>query len=302
MKNKKPLIICAIIALCAGILLLCMAGRGQKHSHAIIATNFVGYDFARAITGDKSEVKMLLKPGAEMHDYEPTPQDIIDITNAEFFIYVGGESEKWVADILRDNNIDEGKTIRMMDFVDLKKEDGEEDEYDEHIWTSPVNAIRIIEAIRDRFIAKRPGELDKYTDNAAKYTAKLKTLDTDIREIVDGAKRKTLVFADRFPFRYFVDEYGLDYLAAFPGCAEQTEASSSTIAELVNKIKSESIPIVLKMELTSDSLAWTVSDETGARILMLDSAHNISQEDYDAGITYADIWEDNLDVLWEALN
>lgn len=315
MKVKKILATFGLLALVAAAVVGCVfvINRSQKEQ-SIIATNFVGYDFARAILGNNTEVRMLLKPATEAHSYEPTPQDIIDITNADFFIYVGGESEEWVEDIIKDNNIDKSKTIRLMDFVKLKTEevkegmeeepeegDESEEEYDEHIWTSPLNAIRIIEAMRDRFVAKRPLEQDKYTNNATNYVEKLQTIDKKIRNIVNKAARKELIFADRFPFRYFIDEYGLDYYAAFPGCAEQTEASSATIAFLINKVKADKVPVVLKIELTNGALAENISKETGAKIMTLNAAHNISQEDFDAGKTYTDIMTDNLDVLKEAL-
>lgn len=315
MKVKKILATFGLLALVAAAVVGCVfvINRSQKEQ-SIIATNFVGYDFARAILGNNTEVRMLLKPATEAHSYEPTPQDIIDITNADFFIYVGGESEEWVEDIIKDNNIDKSKTIRLMDFVKLKTEEVKEgmeeepeeseeseEEYDEHIWTSPLNAIRIIEAMRDRFVAKRPLEEDKYTNNAANYVEKLRAIDKKIRNIVKKAARKELIFADRFPFRYFIDEYGLDYYAAFPGCAEQTEASSSTIAFLINKVKADKVPVVLKIELTNGALAENISKETGAKIMTLNAAHNISQEDFDAGKTYTDIMTDNLDVLKEAL-
>ena len=301
MKAKKilaPLILVAVIAGLVAALAIAIPKRGGAK---IIATNFAAYDFARAVTNESGDIKLLIKPAAETHTFEPTPQDIIDIVNADFFIYNGGESEEWVSDLLRDNGVDEGKTIRMMDFVELKQEE-DEDEYDEHIWTSPLNAIRITETIRDRFAAKYPAKAEKYISNTNNYVAKLKDIDQKIREIVKNAKRKVLVFADRFPFRYFVDEYGLDYLAAFPGCSEQTEASSSTIAELTDKVKSEKVPVVLKIELTSDALAKTIASETGAAIRTFSAAHNISQADFESGKTYADIMTDNLKVLEEALN
>lgn len=252
---------------------------------------------------------MLVKPAAETHSFEPTPQDIIDITNADFFIYVGGESDEWVDRVLKDNNISEDKTIRMMDFVNLKQEElkegmaGEDEgEYDEHIWTSPINAIRIIEAIRDRLVAKNPAKLDAYTDNTQKYAAQLQNINQEIRTIVQNSKRKELIFADRFPFRYFVDEYDLDYYAAFPGCSDQTEASSNTVAFLINKVKTDNIPVVLKIELTSGALAQTISAETGAKILTLSAGHNISQADFDSGKTFVDIMTENITILREALN
>lgn len=317
MKLKKLIAALILVALIAGGIIgaVILNNRNKGDRREIIATNFIAYDFARAITGDSSAVKLLLKPGAEAHDFEPSPQDIKDIVDADFFIYTGGESDKWVDGIVKDNNIDTTKIIKMMDFVELKEEEvveGMEDEhgeheeggeeYDEHIWTSPINAIRIIQAMRDRFIAKNPAKDSNYTNNANRYIESLKSIDNEFRDIVKNAKRKNLVFGDRFPFRYFADEYGLSYAAAFPGCSDQTEASSSTISYLINKIKSERIPVVLKIELTNGKLAQTIADETGAKILTLNAAHNISQEQFDKGTTYADIMKENLSVLREALN
>lgn len=302
MKLKKIVAALALVALVVGcgILVATEINRNENEHSKIVVSNFVAYDFARAITGDGS-IKMLIKPATETHNFEPTPQDVTDITNADFFIYNGGESEEWVAELLRDNNIDENKTIRMMDFVELKQEDGE-DEYDEHIWTNPLNAIRIINAIRDRLIAKNTSKLNEYTEKAAKYTDRIMQSDQKIRDIVKNAKHKELIFADRFPFRYFVDEYGLDYYAAFPGCSDQTEASSQTIAELIEKVKANKVPVILKIELTSDSLAQTIAAETGAIIRVLNAAHNVSQADFEAGKSYADFLEQNIEVLEEALN
>lgn len=317
MKLKKYLAAFALVAIIIGgiVGVILLENRNKNEHRNIIATNFVAYDFARAIIGNSANVRMLLKPATESHSYEPTPQDIIDITNADFFIYIGGESDEWVADIIRDNGLDENKTIRLMDFVELKEEEEKEGmeseeeeeeeegeaEYDEHIWTSPRNAVSIIEAMRDRFIARDATKNNEYAENARKYTERIIQIDQKIRKLVSESTRKELIFADRFPFRYFVDEYGLDYYAAFPGCAEQTEASSSTIAFLVDKVKADRVPVVLKIELTSDKLAKTISAETGAKILTLNAAHNISQEEFDAGRTYADILEDNIVVLEEAL-
>ena len=310
---KRFVIVFAIFSMVAALLVGVARSLPKKQADfSIVATNFASYDFARAIVGDAGEVKMLLKPAAEMHDYEPTPQDIVDISKADFFIYTGGESDGWVDNMLRDNNIDLGKTLRLIDFVDLKneeikegmdakdEEEGEE-EIDEHVWTSPVNAIRIVQSLRDHFIAKKPAKLSEFTDNAQKYIYDLEKIDEYIKSLLKSAKRKELIFADRFPFRYFVDEYGLDYYAAFPGCAEQTEASSSTIAFLIDKVKADKIPVVLKIELTNGALAQTIADETGAKVYTLNAAHNISQEDFDAGKTYVDIMYENIEILKKAL-
>lgn len=323
MKNKALSIIGGILAIAiiigASIFMVAKLNQNKKTGD-IISSGFVGYDFARAITGDESDISMLLKPGAEMHDFEPTPEDIINIKNADLFIYVGGESDEWVEELLTDNEIPEEKTLRLMDLVEVKEEelsegmeahedheehehdhDEEEVEYDEHIWTSPVNAIKLINGIKDKLSNIHPENKDIYEKNANTYISRLSDIDREIRNVVANSNKKELIFGDRFPFRYFTDEYGLSYYAAFPGCSEQTEASSKTVAFLIDKAKSDGIKTILKIELTSDKLAKSIADEVGAKVMTLNATHNISSEDFEKGVTYAEIMESNIDVLKEAL-
>lgn len=300
-----------------------------------------------------AQLTMLTAPGAELHDYEPTPADIISIKNADLFIYNGGESDAWVEELLESNEIPATNTLRLMDFVAVKAEDdgnilkpeeseqseesGESEEseepegaaesdnasgssninndYDEHIWTSIPNAIKLINAISDKLsqIASKnhhdsaeaqSGDLEPatfYQENAARYVKTLSDIDSKIRQVVASAPRRELIFADRFPFRYFTDEYGLSYVAAFPGCAEDTEASSGTVARLIDYVKDSSAPVILKLELSSGSLADTIAEETGAKVLTLHSAHNVTKADFDSGLSYTDIMEQNINVLKEAL-
>ena len=345
MRNNNILrTVCAILvvglvvgAIAIGIWKLA-GNRKSGEEVDVLATNFIGYDLARAVVGDTGvKVSMLLKPGAEMHDFEPTPEDIIKIREADLFIYVGGESDEWVEELLDNNEIPEEKVLRLMDLVDVKEEelvegmeeehedeeghehadekhvdeehadeeehertDGEV-EYDEHVWTSPVNAMKMVDGIREKLATIYPEKAEAFARNAEEYNARLMDIDRKIREVVAEGARKELIFGDRFPFRYFVDEYGLDYYAAFQGCSEQTEASSQTIAYLIDKAKAEGVKVILKIELTSDKLAQTIADEVGAKVLTLNAAHNISQEDFEHGVTYAEIMEGNLEALREAL-
>lgn len=167
--------------------------------------------------------------------------------------------------------------------------------------SSPKNAKKIVNRIKDELVVISPENQTTFEQNTTNYNEKLDKLDNKFQAIVDNSKRKTIVFGDRFPLRYFTDDYGLKYYAAFPGCAEQTEASSATIAFLVNKIKSEKIPVVLKIEMSNGKIAQTIADETGAKVLTFNVAHNISADDFNAGVTYTDIMEQNLAVLEEAL-
>lgn len=288
-------------------LVINLKSRENKH-YTVVASNFASYDFARAVTGDAAEVKMLLKPGAEAHDFEPTPEDIIDIKNADLFVYIGGESEEWVEKILESNNISPDKTLKLMDEVDLIEEEEEGDEhgeeemeYDEHIWTSPKNAIMIVQRITDKLVEINPQKVDEYTNNANKYVERLSKIDEKFQEIVSNASKNELIFGDRFPFLYFVREYRLKYTAAFPGCSEQTEADAATIARLIDRAKATNTKVILKIELTSDKIAKTIAEATGANVMEFSAAHNVSKADFEKGVTYADLMEQNTKVLEEAL-
>ncbi len=323
MKKISKILLVFVVAVFSIVSLTgCNKNKDNENKLTIVTTNFPSYDFARAVVKDNKDVelKMLLKPGAESHDFEPTPQDIIDIKNSDLFIYTGGESDEWISDILDDIDTDKTKVIKMMDLVDAKEEeivegmedeeheeeeehhDEEEVEYDEHVWTSPVNAIKIVNALRDEVVSIDNDNKKVYEDSAKEYTGKLEKIDNEFKDIVKNAKRKEIIFGDRFPLRYFVDEYNLKYYAAFPGCSAQTEASAKTISYLVDKVKEDKIPVVFHIELSNGKIAEAISKETGAKVLEFNTAHNISQKDFDAGVTYVDIMEENTKVLKEALN
>ena len=274
--------------------------KKDKRPLKIITSNFVAYDFSRAILGEERDVMLLLKPGTEAHSFEPTPEDIISIKNSELFVYIGGESEEYLETLLENNKIPEEKTLRLIDFIELKTEDGGE-EYDEHIWTSLRNSEKLVSIIKEKLIPLYPEREAELSKNASEYISRLEELDRKFSEVVASSEKNELVFADRFPFRYFTDDYNLKYFAAFPGCSEETEASAATIASLIEKVKENNLKVILKIELTSDKLAKTISNETGAKILELNSAHNISKEDFENKTTYFDLLEKNLAVIKEAL-
>ena len=308
-------------------------GRSEARI-SVVTTIFPPYDFVREIAGDRVELKMLLKPGEESHSYEPTPQDIIAIQESDVFIYTGGENDVWVEDIL--SSMPEGGrlTLRMIDCVDTVEEehvegmkespghdhdDHEEDdtdpdggeagedthsvhEIDEHVWTSPVNAALIVERIKEILIQADPSGEAVYEENAAAYEEELAKLDQEFRDVADHARRKLLIFGDRFPFRYFADEYGLDYYAAFPGCAGDTEPSAATMAFLIDKVKEEKVSAVLKMELSNDDIANAIAEATGTEVKVFYSCHNLSAEDFESGETYLSMMQKNVETLKEVLN
>ena len=311
MKKVILAVIAAIIAV-AGIAALIFLPNINQTNNQIISSSFIGYDFARAVTGNDKNVRMLLNPGVDMHNYEPTPQDIIDIQQAKLFIYIGGESEEWVERLLKDNEISADRTLRLMDFVELKKEEikegmeesaeeDEEEEYDEHIWTSPKNAIRLVNAIRDKLTSINYMDAEAMNQMAASYTGHLEDLDSRFTSLAANAKNKTLIFADRFPFRYFVDEYGLDYYAAFPGCSEQTEASPRTISYLMMKAKETGAKVIFKTEMSNGNFANMVAEATGAQVRVLNAAHTVSESNSTLRKRFVDLLEDNYFALQEAL-
>ncbi len=276
----------------------------------IVATDFPCYDFARAVTGGRAEVTMLLKPGTEAHSYDPTPADILAISSADLFVCIGGESDAWAEGILAGFDGDGPRVLRMMDAVsDLIEEDGDDGhvhegdgpEYDEHIWTSPVNAASMVRALGDALADIDPEAAELYRDSADGYAAQILELDGEIRAVVENATHRTLVFADRFPFVYFTREYSLDYLAAFSSCTADTEPSAQIVLSLIQMVTSEGIPAVYTIELSNQTIARTVAEETGAQILTLHSMQTVSQAEFDAGETYVSLMEKNVGALREGL-
>ena len=288
------------------------ATQDQDGKINVTTTIFPPYDFVRQIAGDMVNLTMLLPPGSESHSFEPSPKDIITIQNSGIFIYAGGESDKWIDRILQSINMDSMKILALLDAVDPveeeivegmeEEEDEDETVYDEHVWTSPQNAILIVEAITELLCETDPFNADFFRGNAAAYIEELKQLDGAFEEVVSAANRDTVVFADRFPFRYFADVYGLNYFAAFPGCSTETEPSAATVAFLINKIRADQIPVVFHIELSNERMANTISGETGAKKLLLHSAHNINKRDFESGLGYLDIMKANIETLREALN
>lgn len=277
----------------------------------IIATIFPQYDFAREIAGDKAQVEMLISPGTESHSFEPTTSDIMSINECDIFIYTGGDSDTWIDNLLKNTDNPKMTVISLMDCVDTHIEETHHHEHnhshnhshtDEHVWTSPVNSMEICEEICSVMCEKDPANAEYYKQNLSEYLDKLGVLDNNFKEVAESAQRSTLIFADRFPLKYFAQEYGLDYHAAFSGCSDDTEPSASTVAELINIVRSENIPVVLKIELSSDSIASTISKETGAKVMTFYSCHNISREDFSKGETYLSLMQKNVQTLKTALN
>lgn len=270
----------------------------------IVCTSFPCYDFARAVAGENAQISMLLKPGSEVHSFEPAPSDVLSIAAADLFVYVGGESDAWVEDILLSFGDDAPQTLRFFDCVEALEEEHDhegEHEYDEHIWTSQENACLMLATLCDALCALDAENSEKYSANATAYEAEIVQIQAEITEIVDHAARKELVFADRFPFLYFAEEYGLEYVAAFSSCSSESEPSARTIASLIDRVKSDEIPVIYILELSNGKLAHTIAEETGAEIRTFYSMQNISEADFSAGETYVSLMKKNIEVLKEGI-
>ena len=269
----------------------------------IIATIFPQYDFARTIGGQLCDISMLVTPGTETHSFEPTASDIIELSDCDLFICTGGESDSWIDSMLKNINNPDMTVISLMDCIEQEDEhtDHNHSHTDEHVWTSPINAITISEEICKVMCEKDSLNAEIYKENFSSYKEKLTELDKIFRDITEKAPRNTLVFGDRFPLTHFAEEYNLNCYAAFSGCSDDTEASAATVATLIDKVNAENIPVILKIELSSDNIATTIQKETGAQIRTFYSCHNISKDDFENGETYLSLMEKNTETLRAAL-
>ena len=317
------------------------AEKADGEKLQIVTTLFPYYDFARAIAQDRADVTLLLSPGREAHSFEPTPLDAVTISEADVFLYNGGEGEYWVDSMLDATGENIAVAARMMDYVDALDEeyvegmqgadghdhdhehgshddhddhddhdhdheedehDSDEVEYDEHIWTSPKNAVVLCRAVCDAICKADPANEDFYRANCDGYCAQIEALDARFADLCASAPRRLLIFADRFPMLYFCREYGLDYRAAFHGCSGDTEPSLATIKFLIDKVEDENIPVVYTIDFGTKKVAAVVSECTGAAIETLYSMQTVSRADFDAGETYLTLMERNFEALRKGLN
>lgn len=269
----------------------------------IVAVSFPEYDFARAVAGELADIKMLIPPAGEAHGYEPTVSDIKAVNGCDLLIYTGGESDKWVENILKSADSKNIKTLAMINCVEPLEADGHnhQDKYtvDEHVWTSPANAISIVNAVKNALVEIDGENKEAFEQNSKAYCEKLTELDKDIKLITENTDKNTLVFGDRFPLVYFAESYNLEYLSAFSGCSEDTEASASTVAKLIDFVKENKIPVVFINELSNTAIAEQIAKETDAEVMTFYSCHKVSKDDFESGKTYVDIMSrnsENLDI------
>lgn len=310
MKKLFSLILVFVITISSAVLYSgCNAGSTDFSQNSdklkIVATIFPYYDFARSIAGDRAEIKMLLSPGNEPHSYDPSPSDIVAIENCDIFIYNGGESDEWVEGVLESLQNKNIKILCMMDYVtpELEQEADHSvgEEYDEHIWTSQRNAQILVKTIADQMIELDNENADYYSENEINYINQLYDLDKKITQIVANAKCKTVVFGDRFPFLYFVNDYGLDYQCAFPGCSSETEPSIATVTHLIDYVRDNNIPVVFYLEFSNGKTARLIAEDTNAKTLKFSSCHNVTKDEFENGVTYISLMEQNAKSLEEAL-
>ena len=307
------------------LLFLCLSGCGSTADTQddgrvrVVVTIFPLYDWVRNIAGDSPglDVVWLLDSGVDLHSYQPSVKDMLEISTCDVFVFVGGESDGWIHDALAEASNEQMTVVNLMDSLDslvreeealegMKTEDGEEEpENDEHVWLSLQNADAAVSLIADALSAADPANADTYRPNAEAYRAELRSLDSRYREMIETASRSTLLFADRFPFRYLADDYGLTCYAAFAGCSAETEASFEIVAFLAGKADELALPAVLTIDGGDQRLAGTVVQNTKTRdqaILTLNSMQGIGARDLEKGKTYLSVMEDNLAVLTTALN
>lgn len=331
MKKYISIILAAAMSVCG------LSACGQADSNQttekdekqikVVTTIFPEYDWVREIAGTESDhvdLTMLLDNGVDIHSYQPTSEDIMKISDCDLFIYVGGESDAWIEDALKEAVNKDMKVINLLDVLgnsvkeeevvegmeaeeeesEEESEEEEEPEYDEHVWLSLKNAKVFCKAIADDLSEIDKDHAETYQKNEENYAEKLDELDQNYQKTVDEASQKTLLFGDRFPFRYMVDDYGLDYYAAFVGCSAETEASFETITFLAGKVDELGLKNVMTIEKSDQKISKAIIENTkdkNQKILTLDSMQSATSDDVKAGTTYLSVMEDNLEVLKEAL-
>ena len=324
--------VCALLAvlLSAGCAEMRHGDSGWKEEDPklkVAATLFPYYDFARQIAGDAADLTLVIPAGMDSHSFEPTPADMRTIQEADVLICNGGAMEQWVSQVLEAIDAPDLTVVTMMDYADAVEEemvegmeaeahehahghahaheqDGHafEIEYDEHIWTSPVNAMEFTRVIADTLIQEDPANRQRYEAGRDAYLEQLYELHQEFLQVVRNEKRDIIVVGDRFPFRYLAEEYGLRYRAAFSGCSTDTEPSAKTIAYLIDKVREEEIPAVYYLELSSHRVSEIIGEETGAQPLLLHSCHNVTRREFEDGVTYLELMKGNVENLRKGLD
>lgn len=300
------------------------AQAAEAQTVKVVTTIFPLYDWTQNIVGDDAaniDLSLLMDSGVDMHSFQPTTDDMIAIAECDLFIYVGGESDEWIEDALANATNPDMQVLNLMEVLgdavkveELKEgmqvsehthdHDEEEGEADEHVWLSLRNAQVVCQAISETLATLDGDNASTYSSNTSAYIGELQTLDDAYQTAIDAASMDTLLFADRFPFRYMVDDYSLDYYAAFIGCSAETEASFETLAFLTDKVDELNVATLLVIDGSDETIAQAIIAASTAKnqdILMIDSMQSVSADDIAAGTTYLSTMEYNLEVLIKAL-
>lgn len=280
----------------------------------VVASLFPQYDFAKQIAKDKAEVTLLLPPGTESHTFDPGPSDIIKISDSDMFLYTGKFMEPWADRLISGIDNKNLKVVNVSSQIGLLKSNHEHDdaeeangvehdhEYDPHIWLDPILACQMVDNIASAFCEKDPANANFYNENATAYKKELELLDSDISNVVKTSKRKTMVFASRFAYLYFINRYNLDYIAAFDGCSAESEPSVKKMTEIIDFIKINNIPAIYYEEFNVPKIARSICDSTGVKALKFSTVHNVSKEELESGKTYLELMRENLENLKQGLN
>lgn len=329
MFRRKVVFLLVMLFVIAVSATACGAVQKDDGKMHIVAAIFPLYDWTREIIGENVqdvELTLLVNNGTDLHSYQPSASDLINISTCDVFLYVGGASDVWVEDALKNVTNPDMQVINLMDVLGSRameeeivdgmqhsheEHDHAEDDhnhevvaYDEHIWLSLNNAVFFVNHISKVLEAADAKNAEFYRSNAAAYTDKLKVLEADYRNTIEQAKTDTLLFCDRFPFRYLTEDYGLKYYAAFPGCSAETEASFATIAFLAEKLEELQLPAVITIEGSDKKIAQTVIQNTESKnqeIVSLDSLQSVGKKDVENGVTYLSVMEKNLSVINQVL-
>lgn len=324
MKNFMLLLCCV-----AAVILAAGCGRADDRNDAlgggaeaaadgtltVVTTLFPQYDFARQIAGTHAEVSLVLLPGMESHMYDPTPGDMIEISEADMFIYTGAEMEPWAGELADSVDMTRVRIVDASSGVDLMKEEDEHDHeeeheheghhhdhtYDPHIWLDMRNAMQMVETIADAFCEIDPANADDYRANADAYLEQLDELDTELREIVADGTRRDIVFGGRFAYGYFIHGYDLDYESVYDSCSADTEPSMAQMADVIDYMKEHQVRYILYEELSTPNVARAIAEATGAEMLLFSTCHNVTKDDFEAGVTFIDLMQQNADTLKKAL-
>lgn len=311
-KKALSLILCVIV------LVLSFSGCSPDITKdngrmTVVTTIFAPYDFIRQVAGDKVDVVMLLPPGVESHSYEPTPSDIIKIENADLFFYVSEHTETWVTQIISSLKNKKVETVSIAEGIGIEIHSHNHDSHEEHehsddcrtdghIWTNLSYAAQMVEFIADKLSEKDNENAEQYSLNAEKYSKAILALEADFEKMISQSARKEIVSGSRFAMINFADEFSLEYTAAFDSCVDNTEPSAAVMAKIIDKINADNIPVIFYEELTEPKIARAVSEETGAKMLLLHSCHNVSASELENGETYLSLMAQNYYNLKEALN